>query len=108
MECGATCLRMIAKYYGKEYSAATMQRICAVTRAGVSMLGISDAAEQLGFRTVCGRITLEKVVGQRPFPCILHWNQDHFVVLYDVKRKSDGDLVFYIADPGKSLLQPFF
>lgn len=105
MECGATCLRMIAKYYGKEYSAATMQRICAVTRAGVSMLGISDAAEQLGFRTVCGRITLEKVVGQRPFPCILHWNQDHFVVLYDVKRKSDGDLVFYIADPGKSLLQ---
>ena len=105
MECGATCLRMIAKYYGKEYSAATMQRICAVTRAGVSMLGISDAAEQLGFRTVCGRITLEKVVGQRPFPCILHWNQDHFVVLYDVKRKSDGDLVFYIADPGKNLLR---
>lgn len=105
MECGATCLRMIAKYYGKEYSAETMQRLCLVTREGVSMLSISDAAEYLGFRTVCGRITLEKVVGQRPFPCILHWNQEHFVVLYDVKTRRDGEHIFCIADPGKNLLQ---
>lgn len=105
MECGATCLRMIAKYYGKEYSAETMQRICRVTREGVSLLGISDAAEELGFRTVCGRITLEKVVEQRPFPCILHWNQEHFVVLYDVKRRRDGEWRFFIADPGRNLLE---
>ena len=105
MECGATCLRMIAKYYGKEYSAETMQRLCLVTREGVSMLSISDAAEYLGFRTVCGRITLEKVVEQRPFPCILHWNQEHFVVLYDVKTRRDGEHIFCIADPGKNLLQ---
>lgn len=105
MECGATCLRMIAKYYGKEYSAETMQRLCLVTREGVSMLSISDAAEYLGFRTVCGRITLEKVVEQRPFPCILHWNQEHFVVLYDVKTRRDGEYIFCIADPGKNLLQ---
>ena len=105
MECGATCLRMIAKYYGKEYPAETMQRICHVTREGVSLLGISDAAEELGFRTVSGRITLEKVVSQRPFPCILHWNQEHFVVLYDVKRRRDGELRFCIADPGKELLE---
>lgn len=105
MECGATCLRMIAKYYGKEYSAETMQRLCLVTREGVSMLSISDAAEYLGFRTVCGRITLEKVVEQRPFPCILHWNQEHFVVLYDVKKRRDGEHIFCIADPGKNLLQ---
>lgn len=105
MECGATCLRMIAKFYGKEYSAETMQLLCLVTREGVSMLGISDAAEFLGFRTVCGRITLEKVVEQRPFPCILHWNQEHFVVLYDVKTRKNGERVFYIADPGKNLLQ---
>lgn len=105
MECGATCLRMIAKYYGKEYSAVKMQELCNVTREGVSMLSISEAAEQIGFRTVCGRISLEKVVAQRPFPCILHWNQEHFVVLYDVKRKSDGDRVFYIADPAKYLLE---
>ena len=105
MECGATCLRMIAKYYGKEYSAETMQRLCLVTREGVSMLSISDAAEYLGFRTVCGRITLEKVVEQRPFPCILHWNQEHFVVLYDVKTRRDSEHIFCIADPGKNLLQ---
>lgn len=105
MECGATCLRMITQFYGKEYSAETMQQLCLVTREGVSMLSISDAAEYLGLRTVCGRITLEKVVGQRPFPCILHWNQDHFVVLYDVKTKRSGKRIYYIADPGKNLLQ---
>ena len=86
MECGATCLRMIAKFHGKEYSAETMQNLCVVTREGVSMLGIADAAEYIGFRTICGRMTLGKMVEQRPFPCILHWNQDHFVVLYDVKE----------------------
>lgn len=105
MECGATCLRMIAKYYGKEYSAETMRSLCLVTREGVSLLSMSDAAEHLGFRVVCGRITLEKVVEQRPFPCILHWNQEHFVVLYDVKTRRDGERMFYIADPGKHLLR---
>ena len=105
MECGATCLRMIAKYYGKEYSAETMQELCLVTREGVSLLSMSDAAEYLGFRTVCGRITLEKVIEQRPVPCILHWNQEHFVVLYDVKTKRNGEHQFYIADPAKNLLR---
>lgn len=104
MECGATCLRMIAKYYGKEYSAETMQQLCLVTHEGVSLLSMSDAAEDLGFRTICGRMTLEKVVEQRPFPCILYWNQEHFVILYDVKTKRNGKPVFYIADPGKALL----
>lgn len=65
---------------------------------------MSDAAEALGFRTICGRMTLEKVVEQRPFPCILYWNQEHFVILYDVKTKRNGKPVFYIADPGKALL----
>ena len=69
------------------------------------MLGIADAAEYIGFRTICGRMTLGKMVEQRPFPCILHWNQDHFVVLYDAKKKRDGESVFYIADPGKNLLR---
>lgn len=105
MECGATCLRMIAQYYGKKYTAETMQKLCLVTREGVSLLSMSDAAEYLGFRTACGRMTLEKVVEQRPFPCILHWNQEHFVVLYDVKTKRNNKRIFYIADPGKNLMQ---
>lgn len=105
MECGATCLRMICQYYGKNYSAETAQQICVVTRKGVSLLSMSDAAEYWGFRTVCGRISLEKMVSQRPFPCILHWNQDHFVVLYDVKKRRNGKYVFYVADPAKDLLK---
>ena len=105
MECGATCLRMIAKYYGKSYSADTMQKLCVVTREGVSLLGISDAAEYLGFRTICGRITLEKMAEQRPFPCIVHWNQNHFVVLYDARKHRNGKWTFFIADPGKTLLK---
>ena len=71
MECGATCLRMIAKFHGKEYSAATMQNLCVVTREGVSMLGISDAAEYIGFRTICGRMTLGKMVEQRRPPLFI-------------------------------------
>lgn len=105
MDCGAACLRMIAKYYGKEYSANTMQQLCLVTHDGVSLLGISDAAEFLGFRTVCGRLSFDKLVSQRPFPCILHWNQEHFVVLYNAKVKRNGERIFYIADPAKDLLK---
>jgi ATP-binding cassette subfamily B protein len=105
MECGTTCLRMIAMYYGREYSAETLSQLCAVTHEGVSMQSISEAADAIGLRTVCGRISIEKVVEQRPFPCILHWNQDHFVVLYDVRTKRNGKRVYYIADPGKNLLQ---
>lgn len=96
MECGTTCLRMICKYYGKDYSAETMQRLCMVTRDGVSLLGISETAEYLGLRTVCGRTTQKKLIEQRPFPCILHWNQDHFVVLYDVKKNQNDDYVFIL------------
>jgi ATP-binding cassette subfamily B protein len=105
MECGATCLRMIAAYYGREYSAETIQQLCLTTHEGVSLLGISDAAEAIGFRTICGRISLEKMVAQRPFPCILHWNQEHFVVLYDVHTKRNDKRIYHIADPGKNLLQ---
>lgn len=104
MDCGATCLRMIVQYYGKSYSDKQLQKLCAVSHEGVSLLSISDAAQQLGFRTVSGRITLQKLIAQKPFPCILHWNQEHFVVLYAIKKKWNKKLIFYIADPGKGLL----
>lgn len=104
MECGATCLRMIARHYGKMYSAEAMRRICTVGHNGVSMLSLNEAAVKIGFRTVCGRMTVEKLVEQHPFPCILHWNQEHFVVLHRVERDRKGKLKFHIADPGKYLL----
>ena len=97
MDCGSTSLRMIAKYYGKEYSAEMLRNHCHITRNGVSMLGISEAAEYLGFRTLGVKITMEQLAHDASLPCILHWNQNHFVVLCKVKKGKK----FYIADPGK-------
>jgi ATP-binding cassette subfamily B protein len=85
---------MIAKYYGRSYSLQTLREKAFITREGVSMLGISDAAESIGFRTNGVKISLAQLKKEAPLPCILHWNQNHFVVLYKIKK--DG---FYIADP---------
>lgn len=93
-DCGPTCLRMIAKYYGRNYSIQYLRERAFITREGVSMLGISDAAEQIGFRTMGVKISLEQLRKEVPLPCILHWNQRHFVVLYKVKNGK-----YYIADP---------
>ena len=102
MDCGPSCLRMIAKYYGKTYSLQTLRARSFITREGVSMLGISDAAEFIGFRTSGVRITFKQLVEDVPLPCILHWNQNHFVVCYDIRKKKDGYWVS-VADPASQL-----
>lgn len=99
MDCGPSCLRMIAKHYGRSYSLQSLRERAFISREGVSMLGISDAAEAIGFRTSGVRITLDQLTKDVPLPCILHWNQNHFVVLYKIK----GDK-FYIADPASRLV----
>jgi ATP-binding cassette subfamily B protein len=99
MQCGIACLAMICHHYGKNYSLATLSGICHATNEGVSLLGISDAAEQLGMHTIIGYSSIEKL-SKVTLPCILHWNQNHFVVLYKIKR---GKL--YVADPGKGLIK---
>jgi ATP-binding cassette subfamily B protein len=93
-DCGATCLRMIAKYYGKSYSLETLRKKTYITRSGVNLLGISEAAESIGFRTLSSRITFEKLL-QLKLPCILHWKQNHFVVIYEinVKKKKTIDKI---------------
>lgn len=73
MQCGIACLRMICEHYGRKYSSDDIARLCHATAQGVSLLGISRAAEQLGLHTVCGRLTMEGIE-QAPLPCILHWN----------------------------------
>ena len=102
MDCGPACLGMIAKYYGKDYSIDSLRTNSCIGRDGVSLLGISRAAEKIGFKTVGGRIAFDKLVEKAPFPCIVHWKQDHFVIVYKVeqKRKSDKTRI-YVADPGK-------
>jgi len=87
MDCGAACLTMIAAYYGIKLTHDNIRELCHTTRIGVSMLAISRAAEQLGFRTVGGKIPLSTLINKRPFPCILYWNQNHFVVLYNVTHR---------------------
>ena len=104
MDCGPACLRMVAKYYGHHYSLQTLRKKCFITREGVSLLGISDAAENIGFHTNGVRISLQKFANEAPLPCILHWNQNHFVVCYNVRRNRKGSLQFQIADPASQLL----
>lgn len=105
MDCGPACLRMVAKHYGKHYSLQTLRRKCFITREGVSMLGISDAAESIGMRTLGVRIPLDRLASEAQLPCILHWESRHFVVLYKVKRKRNGEYVFYVADPASCLVK---
>lgn len=98
MDCGPTCLRMIAKHYGKEYSLETLRKRSFITREGVSMLGISDAAESIGIKTMGVRISMKQLINDMPLPCILHWNQRHFVVCYKINKTRHG-YRFHIADP---------
>jgi len=103
MDCGPACLRMIAKFYGKNYSLQTLREHSYMSRDGVSLMGLSDAAQSIGFRTIGLRITLEQLEKDVPLPCILYWNQNHFVVCYGVKKRGDR-YYFQIADPANSLL----
>lgn len=97
MDCGATCLRMICKHYRRNISIHYIRRLTQTHNRGVNLLGISEAAEKLGFRTQGIRLTLEQL-HEIDLPCILHWRQNHFVVLYKVKREN-----YYIADPAQGL-----
>ncbi len=99
MDCGATCLRMIAKHYGKSYTSQTLRKRSYITREGVSLLGISDASESIGMHTIGVKTTLEKLIEENVTPFIAHWRQEHFVVVYKIK----GNKV-YVADPaGKKI-----
>lgn len=103
-DCGPTCLRMVSKYYGKEYSAEMLRKHCYISREGVSMLGISDAAEYIGFRTLGVRISFEQLVEEALLPCVLHWNQNHFVVCYKIEKKRKGKYNIHISDPASQKL----
>jgi ATP-binding cassette subfamily B protein len=99
MDCGPTCLRMIARFYGKNFSLETLRRKTHCSRSGASLLSISKAAEQIGFRTVGAKVDFDSLEGATNLPCIAHWNQNHFVVIYKIKRGR-----VYVADPGRDLL----
>lgn len=98
MQCGVACLAMICRYYGKAVSLDELEMYCPAGKRGVSLLGISEAAQDLGFHTRAARFTVRQL-REIDSPCILYWNQNHFVVLYKAKRNR-----YHIADPGCGLV----
>ncbi|WKD85075.1 Lactococcin-G-processing and transport ATP-binding protein LagD [Polaribacter huanghezhanensis] len=86
-DCGSTCIKMIAKYYGKIINTQQLRSLSETTREGSSLMGLSDAVESLGLKSLGVKLTYEKLL-EVPLPCIVHWNKNHFVVVYKIKKNS--------------------
>lgn len=102
MDCGPACLRMVAHYYGRQYPLQWLREHCYANRNGVSMQGISDGAEHIGFRTLGVRTSFERLMKKAILPCIVHWDQGHFVVVYRIKARKHKNGYkgwVYVADP---------
>jgi len=99
MDCGPSCLRMVASHFGRNFSLQTLREKCHITREGVSLAGISDAAESIGFRTLGVSLSLEQLVSEAPLPLIIHWNQNHFIVVYKITKTK-----IFTADPAYGLI----
>jgi len=94
MDCGPSCLKMVAGFYKKSFSLETLRKRCFITKEGVSFLGLSEAADSLGFRTIGVKIPFARLEESVPLPCIVHWRQKHFVVVYKIKNNK-----IFVADP---------
>jgi ATP-binding cassette subfamily B protein len=101
MDCGPTCIRMVAKYYGRSISLEYLRNKSQYGKGGVSMLGLSEAAESIGFRSVGSKLTFEQLINDARLPAIIHWNHKHFVVLTPGSTKKK----LVIADPAKGLIK---
>ena len=99
-DCGPTCLRIVSKFYGKSTSLQQIRTLSETTREGSSLLGLSDAAEDLGYRSLGVQVDFKTLKEEVPLPCIVHWNKNHFVVVY----KIDKNDVVYISDPSYGLI----
>ncbi|CAL2081042.1 peptidase domain-containing ABC transporter [Tenacibaculum sp. 190524A02b] len=95
-DCGPTCLKMIARFYGKKVDIHSLRELCHINKNGVNFADLIDASNKLGFETVPVKITLHQLIHQAPKPCLLHWKDNHYVVFLGTTKK--GEIV--IADPG--------
>ncbi len=102
MDCGPTCLLMVAKYYGKSISLNSLRTYTQIGKEGVNLLGISDAAEIVGFRARGIQCSFNELINSAIKPVILHWQQNHFVVL-PPQKFSKNEIT--IADPGKGIIK---
>ena len=101
MQCGIACLSSICLYYGKKYSLAFLEKLCHSTSEGISLKAIADGANKLGLNSRTGLISADYFC-ENDMPCILHWDQKHFVILYKISKSRK---YFYIADPGRGLVK---
>jgi len=99
-DCGPACLRMVAGFHGKKFSIQYLRDRCYITRGGVSLLGISDAAESIGFKTLGAKLTWDQLSNEAPLPCIVHWNQNHFVVVTKANKRF-----VMVADPALGMVR---
>lgn len=112
-DCGPTCIKIIAKHYGKTINTQQLRTLSETTREGSSLLGLSEAVESMNFRSLGVKLTFNKLL-EAPLPCILHWNKDHYVVLYKIKQKRhslvrksksvQNEVKLYISDPAHGLI----
>ena len=100
MDCGPSCLRMIAKYHGKSFSNEYLREKAHITIDGVTFAGIAEAAESIGLRTAAANVDFNVLAKDAPLPCIAHWRQRHFVVIYKIDEKEQ----VHIADPAHGLI----
>lgn len=107
MDCGPACLRMVTRFYGKNYSLQSLREKSYITREGVSILGICEAAESIGFRTQVGKFAWEQLRDELPLPAIVHWRQNHFIVVYNIKKKNRfrKEERICVADPAHGLVE---
>lgn len=98
MQCGLACMAMICYHWGQEYSVKFLNKFCTASKDGVSFKGLSDLSDTLGLHCISGKVSIQEL-RECPLPAILHWNQNHFIVLYKIKNNK-----FYIADPSKGKL----
>ena len=97
MDCGPTCIYIISKHHGRNFSIEKLRELTEIGKDGVNLLGISDAAEKIGYRTQSVQLNITELK-EAQLPCILHWGQNHFVVLYKIKKEQ-----YFIADPSNKL-----
>ncbi|WP_074409305.1 MULTISPECIES: peptidase domain-containing ABC transporter [Aquimarina] len=102
-DCGPTCIKIIAKHYGRVLNTQKLRSLSETTREGSSLLGLSDAVEEIGFRSLGVKLSLNKL-DEVPLPCIVHWNKVHYVVVYKIKISRKGDMTIYVSDPAHGLI----
>jgi ATP-binding cassette subfamily B protein len=105
MDCGPSCLAMITAYYGKAYGLQYLRDHCFISREGVSILSMNNAASKLGFKTLATQLSIEDLKDEF-LPCVLHWNQNHFIVLSKIsKTLFYKEKTYTIADPAHGIIK---